>query len=446
MTLVLVLLFASLMHATRTFGDSSGFSDSTAAQAFGFLMLVAFFVGGGLKRFGLPRLTGYIASGILFGPSVLGIVDARAVADLQITSGIAVALIALTAGVELEWHVMRPILRWILGVSVFGVLGTTVLLAGLVFVLKPQLPFVAELTGVRLVTVALLLGVVTVAQSPAVVVALRDELNADGPLTRTVLGTVVLADLGVIIMFAVASAAAKAAFGADAGLVATVALLGWELFGSMTAGVVIGAAIVFYLRRIGRSAPLFLLAVSFLVAEIGRRLHFDPLIVMLAAGVFVRNTSQVGDQLHREIETSSLPVYVVFFAVAGASIHIEALRSVGIPAAAFVVVRAIGFVAGSRIGGHLAKAPPEVSRYAGFGLMPQAGLALALSMLFAKAFPEFGKEASALTLSIVAINEIVAPALYRWALVRAGEAGTLDRAPDTTPPPAQVGEPSVYDH
>jgi hypothetical protein len=59
----------------------------------------------------------------------------------------------------------------------------------------------------------------------------------------------------------------------------------------------------------------------------------------------------------------------------------------------------------------------------GFGLLPQAGLALALSMLFTKTFPSFGAEAGALTLGIVALNEMVAPILYRFALVRSGEAG-----------------------
>ena len=62
-------------------------------------------------------------------------------------------------------------------------------------------------------------------------------------------------------------------------------------------------------------------------------------------------------------------------------------------------------------------------RHIGFGLLPQSGLALALSMLFGKTFPEFGAEAGALTLGIVAINELVAPTIYRMALVKSGEAG-----------------------
>jgi hypothetical protein len=94
-----------------------------------------------------------------------------------------------------------------------------------------------------------------------------------------------------------------------------------------------------------------------------------------------------------------------------------------VPALIFVGARALGLLVGSRLGSSFAGAAPSVQRYAGFGLLPQAGLALALSMLFAKTFPEFGAEAGALTLGVVAINELVAPAIYRMALVRSGEAG-----------------------
>ena len=111
------------------------------------------------------------------------------------------------------------------------------------------------------------------------------------------------------------------------------------------------------------------------------------------------------------IEASALPVYILFFAAAGANLHLDVLTIVGGPAVLFVVVRGIGLLAGAAFGARMAQAPEVVRRYAGFGLLPQAGLALALSMLFAKTFPEFGVEAAALTLGVVALNELVAPAL-----------------------------------
>jgi hypothetical protein len=163
--------------------------------------------------------------------------------------------------------------------------------------------------------------------------------------------------------------------------------------------------------------------IAFVTAEVGQRIGLDPLLVALSAGVLIRNGTGQGDQLHHAIEGSSLPVYLVFFAVAGATIHLDVLAVVGVPALLFVGVRAAGFLTGSQIACAAAGAPPEVRKWVGFGLLPQAGLALALSMLFSKTFPEFGADAGALTLGIVALNEMIAPVVYRYALVRSGEAG-----------------------
>jgi hypothetical protein len=109
--------------------------------------------------------------------------------------------------------------------------------------------------------------------------------------------------------------------------------------------------------------------------------------------------------------------------VAGATLHAEALKVVWLPATLFVAVRALGLLAGSRLGARVAGAPRVVQQFAGFGLLPQAGLALALALLFNRTFPEFGAEAGALVLSVVALNELVAPIAYRFALVKSGEAG-----------------------
>jgi Kef-type K+ transport system membrane component KefB len=270
---------------------------------------------------------------------------------------------------------------------------------------------------------------VIVAQSPAVVVALRDELRADGPVARTALGVVVLADLLVIVLFSVVSTIAKGTFGASADAAHTASLLGWEIFGSLGAGAVVGGLLAAYLRYVGGGASMFLFLTTAVVAEVGRRLHFDPLLVMLAAGMLVRNATRMGDALEHELQPASLPVSIVFFAVAGANLHLDVLALVWLPASLLVLVRGAGLLLGSRVGARLAGAPALVQRLAGFGLLPQAGLALALSMLFASTFPEFGASASALTLGIVALNEVFAPAAYRLALVRSGEVDRRGAAP-----------------
>jgi Kef-type K+ transport system membrane component KefB len=393
--------------------------------AFGYLLLSAYFVGDLFKRVSLPRLTGYIACGIVVGPSVLGLVPRETLGSLALVNGAATALIALTAGSEIDFEAMKPLLRSIAGLTLAAVLGTTVLLAGAVFAVRDYLPFMGSMTTVQAAAVAVVLGVVMVAQSPAVVVALRDEMAADGPVSRTVLGVVVIADLVVIVMFALASTLAKSTFGQGADAIEVASRLAWEIGGSVVSGLVIGELLALYLRKVQGSAGLFILAVAFVVAEVGQRLHFDPLIVALSAGMLIRNATGVGERLHDEIESASLPVYVLFFAVTGANLHLDILLVVGAPAAFLVLVRGFGLWAGTHAGARLAGAPPAVGRYAGFGLLPQAGLALALALLFAKTFPEFGEGAAALTLGVVALNELVAPILYRAALVRSGEAGRL---------------------
>lgn len=440
MNFFFVLALAGLMHAVRSFsvGDSPG--SSGVSLGVGYLLLTAYFVGRIFKQIRLPKLTGYIATGIVIGPAVLGMITEEVVSSLKIVNGMAVALIAMTAGVELELRAMRPLFRAIKWLTLTAVLGTAGLLTIAVVLVHGLLPFMSGMPIGALLAVSAMLAVVMVAQSPAVVVALRDEMEADGPVARTVLGVVVIADLLVIFLFAVTSSVAKAVLGGRADLFQTLGALAWELLGSLVIGAAIGWVLSLYLRKVKGSAALFILTVAFVIAEVGQRLHFDPLLVALAAGILVRNATPAGHELHRQIETSGPPVYILFFAVAGATLHLNVLAIVGVPAVIFVIVRGAGFIVGSRMGARLAGAPEVVRRWAGFGLLPQAGLALALSMLFAKMFPEFGAEAGALTLGVVAINELLAPALYRVALIRSGEAGRKSAPVEEPVEAAQSGQ------
>ncbi len=430
MRLLYVLIFAGLMHAARSFAPemSVGGGAAGTALACGYLLLSAFLMGSVFKSLRLPRLTGYLVTGIVVGPQVLNLVSAPMVSNLQIFNGVATALIALTAGVELDLAAMKPLLKSMLWLTSVAVCGTICLISAAVFLLQGRLPFLQHLPALQVAAISVVLGVTMVAQSPAVVVALQSEMAADGPLTRTVLGVVVISDLLVIVLFAVVSSIAKSFLGSKTDALHTAGALTWEVLGSITIGACVGLILSIYLRFVKGRAALFVLAAAFLVAEVGQRINLDPLLVALAAGVFIRNATAQGKRLQDEIEISSLPVYVVFFAVAGATVHIRELLVVGIPALVLVSTRASGFIGLGRVATTLADAPDTVKKYIGFGLMPQAGLALALALLFVKTFPRIGAQASALIFGGVAINEMIAPVLYRFALVRSGEAGAFEQA------------------
>ena len=432
---VLVLVLAGLIAATRSFTDSSG--SSGTAVSFGYLLLSGFFMGRIFARLGLPKLTGYLVAGLLSGPSVFGLVPAQGLENLSIFNGIAISLIALTAGLELEFQKLRPLWRYVSTIGPAGILAATLTVALALFLVRDRLPFMRGLPTGSVVAICAVIGVVLAAQSPAVVVALRDETDAEGPLVRTVLGIVVIGDLLVILLFTGVSSVAKSVLGGAADPVSTLTHIAWELFGSIASGVIVGGILAGSLRAIKSGAGLFVVTTCFVIAEVGRRISLDPLLIALSAGVVVRNATAHGHRLHDGIEQSALPVYVVFFCVTGASIHLDVLAKMGLVAVLVVLARAAGVMGGSYLGARLCAAPDVVRRYVGFGSLPQAGLALALTMLFIKMFPEFGAEAAALTLGVVALNELLAPPLYRLAIIRAGEARiAATGTPMPEPPPA----------
>ena len=428
MQAILLLTLLGLMHATRTFSPAplAGSVPASVVMAGGFLLLTALFAGNLAKGIHMPRLTGYLMLGVLVGPQVLGLVTEGMLGQLRIFNGVAIALIALTAGAELDLKTMRPLFRGIAWITLVGVVGTGLLLSVTAFLMRGWLSFMGGMETGTALAVAAMLGTTAAAQSPAVVVALRKELNADGPVSRTVLGVVIVSDLVVILFFALTSSIARSMLTAGGEQAAGLGTLVWEVLGSAVIGVLIGVLVAAFLRSLADGGALFVVMVGFLVAEVGQRVHLDPLLVALAAGIFIRNATSHGDRLHHEIEAASLPVYISFFAVAGASIHLDALAVVGLPAAIFVMVRAAGFLSGSRAGATMAGSDEAVRKYAGFGLLPQAGLALALASLFARSFPQLGEAASALVFGVVGLNEMFAPIVYRWALTRSGETQAVE--------------------
>jgi Kef-type K+ transport system membrane component KefB len=430
MRLLLVVIFAGLMQAARSFAPdvTVGGGAAGTALACGYLLLSAFLMGSIFKSLHLPRLTGYLVTGVLVGPQLLNLVSAPMVSNLQIVNGVATALIALTAGVELDLETMKPLLRSISWLTAVAICGTILLIASAVFLLQNELPFLSHLPPLQVGALAVVLGVTMVAQSPAVVVALQSEMASAGPLTRTVLGVVVISDLLVITLFAIVSSVAKTFLGSKTDALHTAGALTWEILGSLAVGTCVGIIISIYLRFVTGRSALFVLGAAFLVAEVGQRIELDPMLVALATGVFIRNATAHGKRLQDEIEASSLPVYVVFFAVAGATVHIRDLAVVGLPAIVLVLTRAAGFIGLGRVATTFARAPDVVRKYIGLGLMPQAGLALALALLFVKTFPQIGADAAALVLGGVAINEMLAPVLYRYALIQSGEAGKAEHS------------------
>ncbi len=422
--LILLLAVGGLMQAARSFTTDTSLAGTELA--FGFLLLSAYFTAKIVNRFGLPKLTGYLISGVLTGEFVMGFVSHEMTDTLKVVSDTATAILALEAGAELQLKAIRPVMKTLRGITLFAVIGSMVAIASALFIMRPWLPDVfGKLEFTTSIVVCLAIGVALSAQSPAVVMAMLSETRAEGPLSRTMLASVVVADLTVITVFSIVLAITGAVIGGNIDVTGTALEVGWELLGSMVFGVMIGALIGRYLIHVKNGAALFALMVCVVVAEIAPRVHLDVLIVLLAGGIYLRNFSKAdATQLLHKFETAQLPVFLVFFALAGSHLNIYKLWASIIPVAIIAMTRAGSFFLGSRLACKISGAEPVVAKYAWFGLVPQAGLALALANVLRNNFADsFGNGAAIILLGVVGFNECIAPVILRIMLMRSGEAG-----------------------
>jgi Kef-type K+ transport system membrane component KefB len=422
--LLLLLALGGLMQAARSFTTDTSIAGTELA--FGFLLLSAYFTAKIVNRFGLPKLTGYLISGVIAGEFVMGFVNHEMTETLKVVSDTATAILALEAGAELQLKAIKPVMKTLRGMTVFAVIGSMFAIATALFIMRPWLPDVfGKLDFVPSLVVCLAIGVALSAQSPAVVMAMLSETRAEGPLSRTMLASVVVADLTVITLFSVVLAVTGAVIGGSIDVTATALEVGWELIGSIVFGTIIGTLIGRYLIHVKNGASLFALMVCVVVAEIAPKVHLDSLIVLLSAGVVLRNFSKAdATALLHKFESAQLPVFLVFFALAGSHLAIGKLWASIIPVALIAMTRAGSFFLGSRFACKITNADPIVTKYAWFGLVPQAGLALALANVLRNNFADsFGNGAATILLGVVGFNECIAPIILRVMLLRSGEAG-----------------------
>jgi Kef-type K+ transport system membrane component KefB len=390
---------------------------------FGILLLTADTFGALAHDSGLPRLVGYLLAGLALGPSITGIVPAGVLEDLGMMKRLAVGLIGLLAGAELRMADLRQRHRailWILalqGVAVLLAIWATALLA------RHWIPFLDGLDAAPLVFVSLLFAATLTVNSPMVTLALLTETRASGPLAKTTLGVVLVADVVVILLFTVAFSLAQGSLGKETNGAPEI-LLGLlrEVLGSIFAGALVGGVLSLYLRYVKRELVVFAVVVVFATAAAAQALGFELLLSLLVAGFFVENVAPVrAEPLVDTLHLMAVPVFVIFFAMAGAELHLGAFAAVWPLAVGVALVRLGAVYAGSRTGARLGKAEPVVVQHVWTGLVSQAGVALGLATIVADRLPGLGAAMQVLIVGVIALNESVGPVFFRRGLDRAGE-------------------------
>jgi Kef-type K+ transport system membrane component KefB len=413
--------------------------------ALGFL-LVAGTVGGRVAAFlRMPRLTGYLAVGVLAGPfGPVPLFNQDDVQDLTLINGLALALIALQAGAELTIPMLKRSLKSLLYASLGHVLIITIGMAVLFALLLPYTTFGAELGLSAALAIGLLWGAMACSKAPADTLAILGETRAKGPLAEHALGVVVLLDVLVLVLFAVALVIARGAVDPSVQFDSHVlALLGEEIFASVAAGTTFGLGIAFYFWAIGREKLLFTVVVAYGVTAFCAYFHYDTLLVFVVAGFVVMNLTDQGHELIHTTESAGAAVMVVFFATAGAQLDLTALKTTW-PIATSLAFGRIGFTwLACRFGHVLAKDPPTVRKYAFTSFISQAGVTIGLAAIAREAIGgELGNGIATLVIAVIGINELIGPIAFKLGLTRAGEVGKAlsEPAPPSEAAPAPPSE------
>ncbi|HVS31090.1 MAG TPA: cation:proton antiporter [Thermoanaerobaculia bacterium] len=419
-----LLMIGSLAYAARSFlPEGQTVTGSGAALAFGFLLIASLQIARFADHVKTPHLTGYLLCGLFFGPQGIDIITQAMLDDLALIKGTAVGLIALLAGCELNFRKLRPMLRAITSISIVTMGLCILLLWVLFFWITSLLPATQGYGFVERAGIALVAANVLAAFSPAVVIGLIRETRAAGPLSQLCMSIVVLADLAMVVAFSITTSFVRTAFPSSQPATGVGTLVD-HIFGSILVGLVIGGVLVVYVRRVHSKTGLVVFALLFIVAEAGRVFHLDPLLVGLTAGLLLENASDIsGDEIVKVTEPVTLPTFVIFFAVVGAEIQLRAFLHVAPFAVAAALVRAFGVFVGAKIGSRMGKVDEGLTNLIPLGLLPQAGVAIALAVLVLNDFEPWGRVVGTVLLGSIVVNQLIAPILFRVALAKAGEIG-----------------------
>jgi len=398
----------------------------------------------------VPRITGYLLTGLLAGPSFAellhlpALISPATLDQLQVLADVTLALILMNIGGQFRIEHLR---RWKSRIMVFSLCesGMTFLLVGCGALLVNYFLLQQVLPGFNLwqtsLFFALFLGIISIATAPAATLMVIREYEAEGPITNTVLALVGLNNLLSVLAFTVA---AHFVLQPDTGLLE----LAYRTLGPLAVGSLMAFGLSIWTQRLEQKSEFKLLALGGVMALLGIcfLLHLDPLLASLTLGIVWANSSPRWQSLHDAVREIDYPLYVVFFVIAGANLHLETLAHLGLLGLCYVLLRSAGKIAGANLGARLAGFGEREQRFIGMTLLAQAGVAIGLATNLCNQCPKGGPVLESVVLGSVVIFELIGPLAVRRGLVSAGEVPILSLLSKRTPQGTLEGFHSVVQH
>ena len=385
------------------------------------------------KKVQLPAVTAYLVAGVLIGPFVLGRIGipgigitGEQIEGFGLVSDLALGFIAFSMGSEFRIAQLKKIGKQATFIGVFQALFTTVIVDAALIGLHLIIPDKFSIDA------AIVLGAVATATAPAATLMVVKQYKAKGPVTDILLPVVALDDAVGLVVFAISFGIARS-LGTGAVNVTSVILEPvLEVVLSLLLGFVMGLLFTlcekYFHSRSKRMAVsvtfvMITVAISSMSFEIGSiHIGFSSLLACMMLGTVFCNICEVSEELMERADRWTTPVLILFFVISGAELELSVFADVMVIliGAVYIVSRSLGKYFGAGISARLSKCDPNVVKYLGITLLPQAGVALGMAIKAIEVGPE-GAIVRNITLFAVLVYEIVGPYLTKVALTKAGD-------------------------
>lgn len=366
-----------------------------------------------IKKINFPAVTAYLLLGIIIGPSLLRLVPGDVMNGSGLISNIVLGIIAFGIGQNFSRHHLRRIGKTVLWISVLEACGAWILVT-LIFYLILRQPFY----------LSLIFGSIASATAPAATVMVIREYRAKGNFTDTLLGVVAIDDAWCLIIFAISLAISQAIY---AHMVAPSFLVKVFLNSilSISGAFVLGAFSAFlmsiFYRFMRTPTDLLILTMGIVFLNIGIAvwLNLSVLLSSMFLGTVLVNINRYSFKFFDSLKSVDSPLFLLFFVLAGANLELNIMGSIGILGLAYLVFRVTGKMVGAGLGAKIANAPANVGKYLGYGLIPQAGVALGCALIAKSDFPQAGNIIFTTIVATTVIYELIGPLCTKYALQKA---------------------------
>ena len=362
------------------------------------------------KMVKLPAVTGYLVGGLLLGPFVLNFVTIESVDTLAIFSDIALAFIAFNIGSEFKLSYFKKVGIAPIVIACFESLFAVLFVLIVLLLTNHELRF------------SLMLSAIAAATAPAATIMVIKQYRANGPVTKTLLSVVAIDDATALILFGFALAITNSLSNGSGNLLMMLLSPIIEVVVSLVIGTIMGL-ILSYAIRFYKDDLRVPLIIATLLLTLGISAIFDAssLLVCMVLGAIFCNLSNEADKTMNIIDGITPSLFMMFFVLSGAELNVSILPSIGLVGIIYVVFRVVGKYVGAYVGAKLSKASENVCRYIGPCLIPQAGVAIGLSLVAQGMVPEFGSTIRAVILCGTLIYELIGPFVTKKTLIMAKE-------------------------